>query len=61
MDNYVLLKSFDSAATAKEFCVLFELMGVDSSVEDEHLFVAQKHLVKARELAEDYFKDEQGS
>jgi hypothetical protein len=57
MNDYILLKSFDSAATAKEFCVLFELMGVNATVKDTHLFVAEQHLKKAKELAEDYFKD----
>lgn len=57
MNNYVFLRSFDSAAMAKEFCALFELLGVDSSVEGGDLLVAEKHLSKAKELAEDYFKD----
>lgn len=58
MDTFVVLKQFNSAAKAEEFCFLFEMMGVDAKTKKGDLLVAEKHLKKARELAEDYFKNE---
>ena len=58
MENFILLKQFDSVAKAEEFRFLFEMMGVDAKIEKGDLLVAEKHLKKAQELAEDYFKDE---
>lgn len=57
METFVLLKAFDSAVTAKEFKDLFELMGVTAAVDGVQLLVAERHLKKARELAEDYFRE----
>lgn len=57
MANFVLLKSFDSKSKAEEFRFLFEMMGVDAKTEKGDLLVAEDYLKKAKELAEDYFKD----
>ena len=57
MSTYIVLKAFDSAAQADEFRFLFEMMGIDASVEAKNLLVAEHHLKKAKELAEDYFRD----
>lgn len=57
MANYVLLRAFDAKSKAEEFRFLFEMMGIDVTVEGGNLLVAEEHLPKAKELAEDYFKD----
>jgi hypothetical protein len=58
MDSYVPLKSFDSSAKAEEFRFLFEMMGIDTKIDKGNLLVSEQHLKKAKELAEDYFKNE---
>jgi len=57
MVNYVLLKAFDAKSKAEEFRFLFEMMGLDVKIEGGNLLVAEEHLPKAKELAQDYFKD----
>ena len=57
MVNYVLLKTFDAKSKAEEFRFLFEMMGIDVTVEGGNLLVAEEHLPKAQELAKDYFKE----
>ncbi|EKD23765.1 MAG: hypothetical protein ACD_81C00185G0003 [uncultured bacterium] len=57
MANFILLKAFDSKAKAEEFRFLFEMMGVDAKTDKGNLLVSEDHLQKAKELAEDYFKE----